>query len=100
MHFHVTSKGISLALVGNGGLEAGGGLLPVDDGPDSLEIVGLDVLFSPRFRQYCSGDEQRKNKKTYLVLQVKRVLPDVNAQNWNVGKERVLVGGGGDLEGA
>lgn len=32
------------------------------------------------------------------VLQVKRVLPNVDADNGDVGQERVLVGSGGDLQ--
>ena len=32
------------------------------------------------------------------VLQVERVLPDVDADDGDVGQEGVLVGGGGDFE--
>jgi hypothetical protein len=52
------------------------GLGPVVDVPVSGQVVGLDVL----------------------VLEVEGVLPDVDSNDRSEGEERVLVGGGSDLE--
>lgn len=52
------------------------GLVEVDDVPDRVEVVDLDVQ----------------------VLEVERVLPDVDADNGDERQEWVLVRGGGELE--
>lgn len=62
--------------VGLSSLEALLGLLEVDDGPDVLEVVSLDVL----------------------VLKVEGVLPSVNTNDGVVRDERVLVLGGNNLK--
>jgi len=51
-------------------------LLEVDNIPDGIEIIWLDVL----------------------VLQVEGMLPNVNSNDGLVGEERILVRGGDDLE--
>ena len=53
--------------------------VPVDDLPNSLEVVGANVL----------------------VLKVVSVLPDINAQQWDQASgrlERILIGSCGDLQ--
>jgi len=52
------------------------GLVEVNDVPDSGEIVELDVL----------------------VLEIEGVLPDVNADEGDVRKKRILVGGSRDFQ--
>jgi len=51
-------------------------LLEVDNVPDGIEIIRLDIL----------------------VLQVKGMLPNINSNDGLVGEERVLVSGSDDLE--
>lgn len=70
------------------------GLLEVDDIPDGVEILcrgKVSATFSSGRRgTYISLDIQ--------VLQVERVLPDINTDDRDVREQGVLVRSGGDLK--
>ena len=64
-------------------------LLEVDDVPDGVEVLQWQVSAVQR-KDQC--------RKTYVsldveVLEVESVLPDVDADDGDMGQERVLVGG-------
>ena len=67
------------------------GLLEVDDAPDGVEVLGESEKQSgARERTYVDLDVE--------VLEVESVLPDVDADDGDVGQERVLVGRGRQLK--
>ena len=70
------------------------GLLEVDDVPDGVEVLQWQVSAVQR-KDQC--------RKTYVsldveVLEVESVLPDVDADDGDMGQERVLVGRGRQLK--
>lgn len=52
------------------------GFIEVNDVPNSVKVIGLDVE----------------------VLEVESVFPDIDTDNRDVAQERILVGSGNDLE--
>jgi hypothetical protein len=93
------SRAISLDL--GGGVRAGDSvaeallrLLEVDDVPDGVKVLEYGVLVEDTDR----GRGEAYVRANVEVLEVVGVLPDIDADDWNVGEERVLVRGSSNLE--
>ena len=63
----------------------------IDDLPDGFEVLRDHQISEKEKRQYIIRTHVSLNVE---VLQVKGVLPNVNADDGNVRKERILVGSG------
>ena len=95
-------------LGGLGGVdEAALGLLEVDHVPNGRQVLPTHTHIShPSLPHQAQNQNKRETRNVtgthislnIMILQVKRVLPDVDADDGDVRQERVLVGGGDDLE--
>ena len=84
--------------------EAALGLLEVDHVPDRRQVLRT-LMISPPFPSPHRGTKANAKHENathislnIMILEIKRVLPDVDADDGDVRQERVLVGGGDDLE--
>ena len=73
------------------------GLIEIDDGPDGVEV--LHAVIQCQIMEARTDVEKKTDISLYIeILEVERMLPDIDADDRGMSQERILVGSGGDLQ--